>query len=41
MLRPTSLLRQQGMELCEKAGFRPTVALEGDESWSVNDCDPS
>jgi DNA-binding transcriptional LysR family regulator len=31
MLRPTSLLRQQGTELCERAGFRPTVAFEGDD----------
>src|SRR4249919_3098537 len=35
MLRPTSLLRQQSTELCEKAGFRPTVALEGDDLPTV------
>ena len=34
-LRPTSLLRQQGTELCEKAGFRPVVAFEGDDLPTV------
>jgi LysR family transcriptional regulator, transcription activator of glutamate synthase operon len=30
-LRPTSLLRRLGDDLCERAGFRPTVAFEGDD----------
>jgi LysR family transcriptional regulator, transcription activator of glutamate synthase operon len=34
-LRPTSLLRRQGTELCERAGFRPTVVLEGDDLPTV------
>jgi DNA-binding transcriptional LysR family regulator len=28
-LRPTSLLRRQAQELCERAGFQPTISFEG------------
>jgi LysR family transcriptional regulator, transcription activator of glutamate synthase operon len=35
MLRPTSQLRRQGTELCEQAGFRPTVAFEADDLPTV------
>jgi DNA-binding transcriptional LysR family regulator len=35
MLRPSSLLRQQTVELCERAGFRPSVAFEGDDLPTV------
>jgi LysR family transcriptional activator of glutamate synthase operon len=35
MLRPTSLLRQLCEELCEQAGFRPTVGFEGDDLPTV------
>ncbi len=35
-LRPTSLLRQQGIALCEKAGYRPTVAFEADDLPTVH-----
>jgi len=31
MLRPTSLLRQLCEDLCEQAGFRPTIGFEGDD----------
>jgi DNA-binding transcriptional LysR family regulator len=31
MLRPTSLLRQLCEDLCEEAGFRPTLGFEGDD----------
>lgn len=31
MLRPTSLLRQLCENLCEEAGFRPTLGFEGDD----------
>ena len=31
MLRPTSLLRQLCEDLCEEAGFTPTLAFEGDD----------
>jgi LysR family transcriptional activator of glutamate synthase operon len=34
-LRPAFLLRQQGDDLCEQAGFRPTVAFEGDDLATV------
>jgi DNA-binding transcriptional LysR family regulator len=34
-LRPTSLLRRQTTELCEHAGFAPTVAFEGDDVPTV------
>jgi DNA-binding transcriptional LysR family regulator len=34
-LRATSLLRQQVTELCEQAGFRPTVAFEADDMPTV------
>lgn len=34
-LRPTSLLRRRGTELCEAAGFRPTVSLEADDLPTV------
>jgi LysR family transcriptional activator of glutamate synthase operon len=35
MLRPTSLLRQRCEDLCEQAGFRPTVGFEGDDLPTV------
>src|SRR5436189_91298 len=35
VLRPVSLLRRQGTELCERAGFRPTVSIETDDLSSV------
>jgi LysR family transcriptional activator of glutamate synthase operon len=35
MLRPTSLLRRQVAQLCERAGFRPAVAFEGDDLPTV------
>lgn len=35
MLRPTSLLRQLGEELCEHAGFRPVLGFEGDDLPTV------
>jgi LysR family transcriptional activator of glutamate synthase operon len=35
MLRPTSLLRQLGENLCEEAGFQPAVAFEGDDLPTV------
>jgi len=35
MLRPTSLLRQLCEDLCEQAGFRPTVGFEGDDLPTV------
>ena len=31
MLRPTSLLRQRCEDLCEQAGFQPTLGFEGDD----------
>jgi DNA-binding transcriptional LysR family regulator len=31
MLRPPSLLRRQSEELCERAGFSPSVAFEGED----------
>ncbi len=34
-LRATSLLRRHSTELCEQAGFRPTVAFEGDDLPTV------
>ena len=34
-LRPAFLLRQQGDDLCEQAGFRPVVAFEGDDLATV------
>jgi LysR family transcriptional regulator, transcription activator of glutamate synthase operon len=34
-LRPTSLLRELSDGLCEQAGFRPTVAFEGDDLPTV------
>jgi DNA-binding transcriptional LysR family regulator len=34
-LRPASLLRRQCEELCERAGFTPTVAFEGDDLPTV------
>jgi LysR family transcriptional regulator, transcription activator of glutamate synthase operon len=34
-LRPASLLRQSGTELCEAAGFRPSVVLEADDLPTV------
>jgi LysR family transcriptional regulator, transcription activator of glutamate synthase operon len=34
-LRPTSLLRQLGDGLCNKAGFAPTIAFEGDDLPTV------
>ena len=34
-LRPAFLLRQQGDQLCEMAGFRPRVAFEGDDLATV------
>lgn len=34
-LRPTSLLRELCDDLCEQAGFRPTVAFEGDDLPTV------
>jgi DNA-binding transcriptional LysR family regulator len=34
-LRLTSLLRRQGAELCERAGFAPTVVMEGDDLPTV------
>lgn len=36
VLRPASLLRQQGIALCEKAGFRPRVAFEADDLPTVH-----
>ena len=33
--RPASLLRRTGIELCEKAGFTPTIAFEGDDVPTV------
>jgi len=35
MLRPTSLLRQRCEDLCEAAGFHPTLAFEGDDLPTV------
>jgi DNA-binding transcriptional LysR family regulator len=35
MLRPTSLLRQLCDDLCQEAGFRPTVGFEGDDLPTV------
>jgi DNA-binding transcriptional LysR family regulator len=35
MLRPTSLLRQLCENLCEEAGFRPTLGFEGDDLPTV------
>ena len=35
MLRPTSLLRQLCENLCEDAGFRPTLGFEGDDLPTV------
>jgi DNA-binding transcriptional LysR family regulator len=35
MLRPTSVLRQLCEELCEEAGFRPTLGFEGDDLPTV------
>jgi LysR family transcriptional regulator, transcription activator of glutamate synthase operon len=35
MLRPTSLLRQLCEDLCEEAGFRPTLGFEGDDLPTV------
>ena len=35
MLRPASLLRAQGAQLCEAAGFTPRVVLEGDDIPTV------
>ncbi len=35
MLRPTSMLRQLCEDLCEKAGFRPTLGFEGDDLPTV------
>jgi LysR family transcriptional regulator, transcription activator of glutamate synthase operon len=34
-LRPTSLLRQVGDDLCKTAGFAPTIAFEGDDVPTV------
>ena len=34
-LRPTSALRRLGDELCERAGFRPSVVFEGDDLSTV------
>lgn len=34
-LRPSSRLRALGEALCADAGFRPTVAFEGDDLWTV------
>ncbi len=34
-LRPASLLRRQGADLCERAGFTPTVEFEGDDLATV------
>jgi LysR family transcriptional activator of glutamate synthase operon len=34
-LRPTSLLRRHGADLCERAGFRPAVAFEADDLPTV------
>jgi DNA-binding transcriptional LysR family regulator len=35
MLRPTSLLRHLCEDLCEEAGFRPTLGFEGDDLPTV------
>jgi DNA-binding transcriptional LysR family regulator len=35
MLRPTALLRRQGQQLCEKAGFTPVIAFEADDLPTV------
>jgi LysR family transcriptional regulator, transcription activator of glutamate synthase operon len=35
MLRPTSLLRQLCENLCDEAGFRPTLGFEGDDLPTV------
>ena len=35
MLRPTSLLRQRCEDLCQEAGFRPTLGFEGDDLPTV------
>jgi DNA-binding transcriptional LysR family regulator len=35
MLRPTALLRRQGVALCEKAGFTPVTAFEADDLPTV------
>jgi LysR family transcriptional regulator, transcription activator of glutamate synthase operon len=35
MLRPTSLLRQLCDDLCQEAGFQPTVSFEGDDLPTV------
>lgn len=35
MLRPTSLLRQRCEDLCERAGFAPTLGFEGDDLPTV------
>jgi DNA-binding transcriptional LysR family regulator len=35
MLRPTSLLRQLCEDLCDSAGFRPTLGFEGDDLPTV------
>jgi len=35
MLRPTSLLRQRCEDLCEEAGFHPTLGFEGDDLPTV------
>ena len=35
MLRPTSLLRQLCEDLCDGAGFRPTLGFEGDDLPTV------
>jgi LysR family transcriptional regulator, transcription activator of glutamate synthase operon len=35
MLRPTSLLRQLCEDLCQEAGFQPTVGFEGDDLPTV------
>ena len=34
-LRPTSLLRRLGATLCERAGFQPRIAFEGDDLPTV------
>jgi DNA-binding transcriptional LysR family regulator len=38
MLRPTSLLRQLCDDLCEEAGFSPTLGFEGDDLPTVLGC---
>jgi DNA-binding transcriptional LysR family regulator len=35
MLRPTSLLRQRCQDLCEAAGFQPSLGFEGDDLPTV------